>query len=246
MIQNNYAGNALGFKVSFLCKLMDTRSKTPRMTLLHYILDMACNLDPNILEFPRELSALRSVQKISMDSLNMEANEMHKNVEQLEEDVKNSNAEIKGKFLDFITFTKKKVKDLRADMENAQGMVKKLAGRYCEDEAKFNLQEFFLMFNNFCDKVEQAKKDNNQRKVNAENEIKRRARQPNFVASGGRSSLQVHEAENENMVEKLLAEIRKGEFKLHKRDSNNNGRCSVASTCSSVTDMAYNGEREPA
>jgi len=38
-VQGCYAGNAVGFRLTSLIKLMDTRSNKPRVTLLHYLVD---------------------------------------------------------------------------------------------------------------------------------------------------------------------------------------------------------------
>lgn len=41
-VQGCYAGNALGFRVTSLTKLIDTRSNKPRLTLLHFLVDEFC------------------------------------------------------------------------------------------------------------------------------------------------------------------------------------------------------------
>ena len=53
--QGRYAGNAIGFKISSLLKLMETRANKPRMTLLHYLVEEAEKEDKHVLEFADEL-----------------------------------------------------------------------------------------------------------------------------------------------------------------------------------------------
>ena len=56
-LQGGYAGNALGFKVASLNKLMDTRANKPRVTLLHYLVDEAEEQhEEDVLSFADELS----------------------------------------------------------------------------------------------------------------------------------------------------------------------------------------------
>ena len=54
-LQGRYAGNAIGFKIGSLLKLMETRANKPRMTLLHYLVDEAEKEDKHVLEFADEL-----------------------------------------------------------------------------------------------------------------------------------------------------------------------------------------------
>lgn len=55
LLQGGYAGNALGFKVASLTKLMDTRANKPRVTLLHYLVDEAEKEAKDVLMFTGEL-----------------------------------------------------------------------------------------------------------------------------------------------------------------------------------------------
>ncbi|GFN80727.1 inverted formin-2 [Plakobranchus ocellatus] len=51
-----YAGNALGFKVASLNKLMDTRANKPRVTLLHYLVEEAQKEQEDVLSFVDEIA----------------------------------------------------------------------------------------------------------------------------------------------------------------------------------------------
>ena len=55
-VQGCYAGNAVGFRVTSLTKLVDTRSSRPRLTLLHFIVDELCRHSDDVLAFVDELS----------------------------------------------------------------------------------------------------------------------------------------------------------------------------------------------
>ena len=54
-LQGGYAGNALGFKVASLTKLMDTRANKPRVTLLHHLVAEAEKEAEVVLNFAEEL-----------------------------------------------------------------------------------------------------------------------------------------------------------------------------------------------
>ncbi len=55
VLQGRYAGSAVGFRISSLLKLVETRANKPRMTLLHYLVDEARREDPHALQFAADL-----------------------------------------------------------------------------------------------------------------------------------------------------------------------------------------------
>ena len=59
-VQGGYAGNALGFKVASLTKLMDTRANKPRVTLLHHLVEEAQQEAKDVLDFAGQLQPVLS------------------------------------------------------------------------------------------------------------------------------------------------------------------------------------------
>ncbi|XP_023214371.1 inverted formin-2-like [Centruroides sculpturatus] len=59
----SYAGNAFGFRLNTLGKLMETRANKPRMTLLHYLVDVAEKEDQEMLNFTNDLQFLSECSK---------------------------------------------------------------------------------------------------------------------------------------------------------------------------------------
>ena len=62
-MQGSYAGNAAGFKLSTLPKLIDTRANKPRITFLHYAVEVATNYSKDSLAFAEESRNLSTVAK---------------------------------------------------------------------------------------------------------------------------------------------------------------------------------------
>jgi len=61
VVQGCYAGNAVGFRLTSLTKLVDTRSNKPRLTLLHFLVDEVCRQNHDAIEFVDALSQPLSV-----------------------------------------------------------------------------------------------------------------------------------------------------------------------------------------
>lgn len=53
--QGKYSGNAVGFRISSLTKLIDTRANKPRITLLHYLVNEAEKKHNDAIAFVDEL-----------------------------------------------------------------------------------------------------------------------------------------------------------------------------------------------
>lgn len=63
VFQGSYAGNAAGFKLNTLPKLLDTRANKPRMTFLHFAVEVAQAHRNDLLSFTNDLSTLQAIAK---------------------------------------------------------------------------------------------------------------------------------------------------------------------------------------
>jgi hypothetical protein len=63
VFQGSYAGNAAGFKLNTLPKLLDTRANKPRMTFLHFVVQVAETNNKDALAFIKDLSNISNICK---------------------------------------------------------------------------------------------------------------------------------------------------------------------------------------
>jgi hypothetical protein len=63
VFQGSYAGNAAGFKLNTLPKLLDTRANKPRMTFLHFVVQVAEASNKNAVAFTKDLSNINKICK---------------------------------------------------------------------------------------------------------------------------------------------------------------------------------------
>jgi hypothetical protein len=71
VFQGSYAGSAAGFKLNTLPKLLDTRANKPRMTFLHFVVQVAETDNKDALAFTKDLSNINNVCKyVSACSIN--------------------------------------------------------------------------------------------------------------------------------------------------------------------------------
>ncbi|KAI5610056.1 FH2 domain-containing protein 1, partial [Silurus asotus] len=170
MNQGGYAGNAVGFKLSSLLSLADTKANKPGMNLLHFVALEAQKKDENLLKFPEKLTHVQSAARISVESIEAEISSLSIRMQVLEQKIQ-EDAELLLQFNPFMqssTQTLQNLKQCGLDLRK-EGNV--LIDFFCEDKDTFKLDECFRLFQDFCLKFRKAVKDN------LERELKEAARQ---------------------------------------------------------------------
>lgn len=92
-ILNTGSRNAqsIGFDISFLPKLQNTRAADGKTTLVHYLAQVVEEKHPDLLQFTEELSYVERASRVSDEVLQKNLNTMEKSLKQLEIDIKNLN-----------------------------------------------------------------------------------------------------------------------------------------------------------
>ncbi|KAH8025768.1 hypothetical protein HPB51_011099 [Rhipicephalus microplus] len=221
----SYAGNAFGFRLNTLPKLLETRSNKPRMTLLHFLVEIAEKEQAQTLSFTKDLRHLAQCSRLSLDGMRAELKQLSTGIEKLERHLPQGDAAFKQHFGAFITAAKAQLSELSSSFEQIGQLSRRLAEHFCEEESRFSVEECLHIFNNFCEKVKLAQKAS--RSVLQENEERRqleeRAEKLKITRMGTDQSKPGYAkkpaasfVEEECIVDRLLAEIRRGSFKLRK------------------------------
>ncbi|BFZ15260.1 hypothetical protein BsWGS_18298 [Bradybaena similaris] len=212
-----YAGNALGFKIASLNKLMDTRANNlPRVTLLHFIVEDAEKQPGELLTFAGDMSQpLIEASRLTVDNLTSEIKQLEGNIKRLKSQISNSEKEIKDYFEGFIKDAENEINVVQGKLSEIKELSAKLASRFCEPDNAFKLEECFSTFNTFCQKVKQCQKDNEQRKLQEERAEKRRKDMELNKANKGNKEPKSPPEEDGCIIDNLLKDIRKG-FTLRK------------------------------
>jgi len=83
-------GQAVGFQISYLTKLSNTKDVENRQTLLHYLVETVESKFPEVINFPEELIHLDAAARVSVDTVQKALRVMDSDIKSLETDVKNS------------------------------------------------------------------------------------------------------------------------------------------------------------
>lgn len=211
----SYAGNALGFRLSTLPQLLETRSNKPRMTLLHYLVEIAEQEQAHMLEFTDDLRHLAQCSRMSLEGMRSELKQLSTGIEKLERQLTHGDADFRRHFGSFVQRAQGQLRELSASLDQIGQLSSRLAEHFCEDENRFSVEECLHIFNNFCEKVKLAQKENEERRRNEE-----RAERLKSTRTAGKTGHPKKPAsppvEEVCVVDRLLAEIRQGSFKLRK------------------------------
>ncbi|XP_034743461.1 FH2 domain-containing protein 1 [Etheostoma cragini] len=169
MNAGGYAGNAVGFKLSSLLSLADTKANKPGMNLLHFVAMEAKKKDENLLKFPEKLQDVQSASRISVENIELEYSSLYVRTKSLEEKVQ-GDRELTQQLEPFLQSSAETLQDLKRRRLDLRKEGNALIDFLCEDKDTFKLDECFRIFQDFCNKFKKAVKDN------ADRELKEAAR----------------------------------------------------------------------
>ncbi|KAK7882974.1 hypothetical protein WMY93_029148 [Mugilogobius chulae] len=170
MNAGGYAGSAVGFRMTSLLKLVDTKANKPGMNLMHYVVMQAQKVDAALLTFPEQLQHIEAAARINKADIEAEFARQLKKVQTAQEDsVKQQ--DLKEQMADFLEEAEVSLRDMEADLHELSSLTHSVAEYFCEDPSTFKLEECCSIFHSFCERFMRAIQENKAREVS---EVKRR------------------------------------------------------------------------
>ncbi|XP_027893243.1 FH2 domain-containing protein 1-like [Xiphophorus couchianus] len=158
------AGNAVGFKLSSLLSLADTKSNKPGMNLLHFVALEAQKKDQKLLEFPLKLNHIQAASRISMETLDAELQLLTSRTRSVEESIQ-KDTELLQQLDSFLQSATSSLCSLRGGQQQLKKDGRELIDFFCEDRDSFRLDDCFSIFQTFCTKFTNAAKENKEREA---------------------------------------------------------------------------------
>uniref|UniRef100_A0A672V9H7 Diaphanous related formin 2 n=1 Tax=Strigops habroptila TaxID=2489341 RepID=A0A672V9H7_STRHB len=161
---------SLGFNISFLCKIRDTKSSDHKTTLLHFLAEICEENYRDILKFPDELQHVESASKVSAQTLKSNLDSMNHQIQRLENDIKNfpKTQDENDKFVEKMSIFAESAREQYEKLSNMHNNMTKLyenLGEYFTFDPKaISIEEFFGDLSNFRTLFLEALKENNKRK----------------------------------------------------------------------------------
>uniref|UniRef100_A0A8B9FCG4 Protein diaphanous 2 n=1 Tax=Amazona collaria TaxID=241587 RepID=A0A8B9FCG4_9PSIT len=162
---------SLGFNISFLCKIRDTKSSDHKTTLLHFLAEICEENYRDILKFPEELQHVESASKVSAQTLKSNLDSMNHQIQRLENDIKNfpKTQDENDKFVEkmsisFLHSAREQYEKLSNMHNNMTKLYENLGEYFTFDPKAISIEEFFGDLSNFRTLFLEALKENNKRK----------------------------------------------------------------------------------
>ncbi|NXU95575.1 DIAP2 protein, partial [Xiphorhynchus elegans] len=165
---------SLGFNISFLCKIRDTKSSDQKTTLLHFLAEICEENYRDILKFPDELQHVESASKVSAQTLKSNLDSMNHQIQRLENDIQNfpKTQDEHDKFVEkmsisffiFAESAREQYEKLSTMHNNMTKLYENLGEYFTFDPKAISIEEFFGDLSNFRTLFLEAVRENNKRR----------------------------------------------------------------------------------
>ncbi|XP_078350098.1 disheveled-associated activator of morphogenesis 2-like [Oculina patagonica] len=177
-------GNAVGFKLGSLNRIIDTKSSSnSKITLLHYLIMVLERKYPEVLKLEEELAHVRTAAKVNLNDLETETTAVKKELKEVEKELEFQHkkkerthgdkfVESMGSFVKVAQFSLSELDDTWKDMKQKYA---KAVAMFGEDSKQLQSDEFFGLFSAFLVSFAEARHQNEEMKKKKEQE-ERKAR----------------------------------------------------------------------
>uniref|UniRef100_A0A1I7XJR8 FH2 domain-containing protein n=1 Tax=Heterorhabditis bacteriophora TaxID=37862 RepID=A0A1I7XJR8_HETBA len=206
-------GNAAGFKLSSLWKMIDLKATKGGSSLLHLLAKMDSQLLPGL---QKELSLTQRASEISIEEIKTNLRVLGDQCNKLDNQLSTKR---ETNFADMKTYLsdhcRVELSETNSSLQEVIRMQNELAIYFCENENSFKLEECFKIFSNFIARLRQAVQENIERDERAARKLKSDI--PDTVTT---SVIDMEDSENKQREEKLFTtmkmdgEVRQREEKL--------------------------------
>ncbi|XP_055493567.1 FH2 domain-containing protein 1-like [Leucoraja erinacea] len=164
MNAGGYAGNAFGYKMTSLLKLVDTRANKPGMNLMHFVVMEVEKNDTKLLDFPNKLESIGPASRIVQQETERDFETLKQKLAMVKGSV-HKLPDIREQMVGFIQGAEEQLQRLQAALEELRAVSCDLANYLCEEQQHFQLEECCRIFTVFGEKFLKAKEDNRQRRA---------------------------------------------------------------------------------
>ncbi|KAK2880876.1 hypothetical protein Q8A67_018144 [Cirrhinus molitorella] len=184
MNSGGYAGSAVGFRITSLLKLADTKANKPGMNLMHYVAMQAHKIDASLLKFPEQLQHIGDGARVHKQEIE---SDFQKEVCRVQVAKQNASKQpdLEEQMRDFLQNADTRLKETEEAFKHLSAVSDLVAEYFCEDPTQFKLEECCSIFQSFCDKFKRAVQDNLEREMV---EVRRRQRDRTQMAVKRRST----------------------------------------------------------
>ncbi|XP_069129228.1 inverted formin-2-like [Argopecten irradians] len=213
-------GDAIGFKMSSLERLVDVKSNQPNKSLLHHIIKMAEEKDKAMLNFIDDLLPLEKAVSSSLFDMKGEISKFNKQLCSFVQLLSYGDHHMKAKFQTFIEEVKVELRDIQTLTNTLRESTQHLAHYLCEDLGQFELESTLKCLHSFCRLARKCQKENDglqkqtqviRKKPDIKTMTKNRLLSLEFGRDAGASSSMMED--RNKILEKILDDLHRGNYR---------------------------------
>uniref|UniRef100_A0A669EWV6 FH2 domain containing 3 n=1 Tax=Oreochromis niloticus TaxID=8128 RepID=A0A669EWV6_ORENI len=159
MNAGGHNSNVIGFRMTSLLKLADTKANKPGMNLMHYVAKQAEYIDSELLTFPNQLEHIGMALRICKEEV---ISDFEREVKKIKE-VKLYSSRHPGLVQQMETFlirAEAKLAEVESSLQELKSVSNAVAEYFCEDPSTFKLEECCSIFHSFCKRFDTAVQEN--------------------------------------------------------------------------------------
>ncbi|XP_047105258.1 FH2 domain-containing protein 1-like [Schistocerca piceifrons] len=215
----SYAGNAAGFTLSTLPKLLEIKANKPRLTFLHYVVEVAEANNKEILQFTEDMSNMKEMARISVELLQEEVMKLISDVKHVASQLKEDTSGIRVQFKDFFKAALKCSNEIQQAMNKVKACTHALAKHFCEDPKKFKPEECFHLFAEFFTIIQRVRLENEEKRKSEQQQIQDQMETNKLTANGGRGRKKFLPHRQYTAAKQILRDICSKNFKLRRTEA---------------------------
>nr|XP_057943662.1 FH2 domain containing 3 [Doryrhamphus excisus] len=214
MNSGGYSANAIGFRMTSLLNLADTKANKPGMNLMHYVAKQAEDIDVELLTFPSQMEHIGMASRICKEDVVADFEREMKKIKE----VKLYTSRHPDLFPQMDTFFMQadaQLSDVEFFLHDLNVLSCAVAEYFCEDPSSFKLEECCSIFHSFCRRFATAVQENRERDAG---EQRRKRKESTRMASKHRSTASGPGSESslETALHSLLATNPEGAFRCRR------------------------------
>ncbi|XP_026075550.1 FH2 domain-containing protein 1-like [Carassius auratus] len=176
MNAGGYAGSAIGFRMTSLLKLVDTKANKPGINLMHYVSMQAQQIDEALLHVAEQLQHIGIAARIQKQEVEMDFQRELEKIREAKMDA-SKQPDLLHQMEAFLRMADIRLADVEASLQELENISTSVAEYFCEDPATFKLEECCSIFHSFCERFERATQENREREAAETRKRQRRERE---------------------------------------------------------------------
>ncbi|XP_040907142.1 FH2 domain containing 3 [Toxotes jaculatrix] len=185
MNAGGYSANVIGFRMTSLLKLADTKANKPGMNLMHYVAKQVEDIDAELLTFPSQLEHIGMASRICKEDVIADFEREVKKINEVKL-YSSRQPDLLQQMETFLMRAEAKLADVESYLQGLNSLSNAVAEYFCEDPATFKLEECCSIFHSFCKRFDTAVQENRGRE---EAEQRRKRKESMRIAAKRRSTV---------------------------------------------------------